>query len=111
MSVMVRALALASALLFAGTAEACWQVPSEPGLDRSRAAAEAHVDVQVALDDGHRPMFGCVTHGGHGAMGVHDIHAVRLNVGWLVEGRHGTPSRHATMAPVPFPPNPQSLVL
>jgi hypothetical protein len=81
---MVRALALASALLFAGTAEAYWQVPSYPELDRSRAAAEKYVDVRAALEDGYQPMFGCVTHGGHGAMGVHYIHAGRLNDGKLV---------------------------
>ena len=42
-----------------------------------------YVDVQAALDDGYRPMFGSVTHGGHGAMGVHYIHAERLNDGTL----------------------------
>lgn len=81
---MVRAFALASALLFAGTAEAYWQVPSYPELDRSRAAAEKYVDVQAALEDGYQPMFGCLTHGGHGAMGVHYIHAGRLDDGKLV---------------------------
>ncbi|WP_019016131.1 hypothetical protein [Elioraea tepidiphila] len=81
---MLRTFAFASALLFAGTVEAYWQVAPYPELDRSRAAAEKYVDVQAALDDGYRPMFGCVAHASHGAMGVHYIHAGRLNDGTLV---------------------------
>ncbi|WP_439576466.1 hypothetical protein [Elioraea sp.] len=81
---MLRTFMFASTLLIAGATNAYWQVPSYPELDRSRSAAEKYVDVQAALDDGYRPMFGCVTHGGHGAMGVHYIHAGRLNDGRLV---------------------------
>lgn len=81
---MLKTFAFASALLFAGTAEAYWQVRSYPELDRSRAAAEPYADVQAALDDSYQPMFCCVTRGGPGAMGVHYINVGRLNDGTLV---------------------------
>lgn len=81
---MPRTVALAAALLLAGTAEAYWQVPSSSELDRSRAAAARYVDVNAALEDGYEPLFGCITHGAHGAMGVHYVHGGRLNDGRLV---------------------------
>lgn len=75
-------LTFAAAVLFAGTVAA--HDILTPEIDRSREAAAKYWNIAAALEDGYQQLFGCITHGGHGAMGIHFIHPDRLNDGRLV---------------------------